>query len=959
MPDFGLGKALGKAVREGASKAKVLRPGEAEAAAADAAKAAAKNAPDAAAPKVEPTLAPDAAAPAAEPAIQPDTAPVAAPTTAPDATLAPVQPMVKKVPVQTPEEAAVGAAVEPPGATPMPAQVVEKVPPVTLTGNALDAEANRISKAQLGDYSLDETHQPNFDQMRLTDDIKATIADLAQQNASRIDEARRGVITHEQLQGLASDLDVGEDVVMQIMQRENGGVLNAETILAARQVLGSSAERVKTLADKISSGQATDIDKVTFARQIQFHNEYTTQFMGARAEAGRALNAFGIPTGGLEAVPAARLAEIISNAGGDIERLAKAVSMADNVTAITKVATPGIWTRSGQAATNLVNRIFVNGILSGPTTHGVNMMGNALFQAMNQAEMAAASRVGYFLGSEDRIAAGEALSNLHGMLGATRDAWRLAARTVRTGETIDGVLKIEGRTNAPNLADLTDQPLLRRLLHITDSVIDAPTKRGLAAEDELFKTMAYRASLEQQAFQHVQAKLQAGEITMADAAQAAKDFMEGAPEEAQQAAQDWAEKVTFQSPLGPIGSSFQKWLRSIPVLTLIAPFVRTPTNIFKESAARSPMALFTGRFYKDIAAGGRQRDLALTRFAMGSMTAAMVANWTANGDITGAGPSNPDAKMLWEANGRRPYSVRVANPVTHEVTWHSYARLEPAASVIGAVADTTEILAYLDDGEVENLTDDQQRAYNAAGAVIAGIMNNTGNKTFLQGIANFTDMVSNPQQEIKGYLNQMVPSLVPFSGLQRTARNISDPYLREAWTINDKLRDNTPGLSEKLPARLGLFGESREKNSGSLLGVMSPIPESPQKYDGVYRELNDVMEKTRVVPLTMPDKKFEGLRLTADEYTKLVKVARTEPLFDGGTTTLHDKLEQVMLSDTYQALPPLGKADMLKTYQNQADSAARRLMVDQESSPYFDPTLADRVTARRQKKSQMTGKAVE
>lgn len=953
MPDFGLGKALGKAVREGASKAKVLRPGEAEAAAIDAAKAAAKE-PPAAAPRAEPTLSPDPAAPV--PAA-PDAAPPPAPA---DPTLAPVTPQSKKAPVpkQTPDEAAVAAAVEPPNAIPMPADAVEKVKPVTLTGNALDAEANRISKAQLGDYSLDETHQPNFDMMTLTDDVKATIADLAQQNAGKIDEARRGTITHEQLQGLADDLDVGADVVMKIMQRENGDVINAETILAARQVLGSSAERLKTLADKIATGQATDIDKVTFARQIQFHNEYTTQFMGARAEAGRALNAFGIPTGGLEAVPAARLAEIIANAGGDIERLAKAVSMADNVAAVTKVAKPGIFTRA-RGATNLVNRIFVNGILSGPTTHGVNMLGNVLFQSMNQFEIAAAARLGRFMPGDEHIQVGEALANLHGMLGATRDAWRLAARTVRTGETIDGVLKIEGNVTAPVLADLTDQPLLKRILHITDAVIDAPTKRGLGAEDELFKTMAYRASLEQQAFTHVQAQLQAGEITMADAAKAAQNFMENAPEDAQKLAQDWAEKVTFQSPLGQVGSAFQKWLRSIPVLTLIAPFVRTPTNIFKESAARSPMALFTGRFYKDIAAGGTRRDLAMTRFAIGSMTAAMMAYWVTNGDATGAGPSDPSAKMLWEANGRRPYSFRVRNPVTGEVTWHSYARMEPMASVLGATADTVEILAYLDDGDVENLTDDQQRAYNAAGAVVAGIMNNTGNKTFMQGIANFTDMVSNPQQEIKGYLNQMIPSLVPYSGLQRTARNISDPYLREAWTINDKLRDNTPGLSDHLPPRLGLFGENREKNSGSVLGVMSPIPESPEKYDDVYKELNSVMEKTRVVPLTMPDKKFEGLRLTAAEYAKLVKVARTEPLFDGGTTTLHDKLREVMLSDVYLSLPPLGKADLLKTYQNQADSTARRQMADQEASPYFDPSLAARVAAWRQKKNELTGKAVE
>jgi hypothetical protein len=54
---------------------------------------------------------------------------------------------------------------------------------------------------------------PNFDTIKTTDDVKAVISDIAEQNKGKITEARRGVITNEQLQGLANDLDVKQDVV--------------------------------------------------------------------------------------------------------------------------------------------------------------------------------------------------------------------------------------------------------------------------------------------------------------------------------------------------------------------------------------------------------------------------------------------------------------------------------------------------------------------------------------------------------------------------------------------------------------------------------------------------------------------------------------------------------------------------------------------------------------------------
>lgn len=941
MPDFGLTKALAEAVAEGASKAKVLRPAEQELNARLKARAAGVV------PDVEPQMqsvgSPSMDEPAAVQAAAGgvDTsaeAPTAAPASVPEGTPAP-----ELEPPATALNPDLGTPQTPP-----PTDPAAQIPPVdpAVQNSKVYTDAQRLSRANLGDYALDETHQPNFDTITTTDDIKAVIADLAERNKGAVEEARRGTITNDALQGLANDLDVSTDVVQTILRREDGGVVNAETALAARQVLNSSADRLRTLAEKISLGQATDVERVTFARQQQFHNEFFNQFMGARAEAGRLLNAFSIPVGS-DARVAGRISEILQASGMDIDRAARAISMANDVSGITQIARGSLLRRSGRAAINLINRNFVGGILSGPPTHLVNSIGNAVFQAMNVSEMAVAARLGRFLSGDEHVQVGEALATLQGTVGATRDALRLGGRAMKTGQTLDGVLKYEatgGKTETLQLLPGLDKPIVRSVVKTIDNVLDLPM-RALGASDEIFKTLAYRGDLQRQALLHVQAQLKAGKATLENAAQVARDFMENAPEEAQKAAEDWAHQVTFQQPLGPIGQKLTQFLRSTPLLTVIAPFVRTPGNIFKAAAGRSPLAVFSSKFWSDVQAGGRARDLALARFSMGSATAAAVAMYVADGKMTGGGPQDPKQRMLWMENGRRPYSIAVTNPKTGETTWHSYARLEPFASVLGATADTVEIAAYLNADTDELEQDDSSHTYHAGAAIIAGIMNNTGNKTFMKGISDFVELMNDPGRAIQNYTQMMVASMVPYSGLQRFIRNTTDPYLREAWTVLDKVKDNTPGLSSSLPPRLDLFGETREKNSGSVLGVMSPIPESPAHYDNVVTELTDVMDKTHQVPVTMPDKRIEGMRLNAKEYADLVRLSRAEPIFGG--LNFHDKLDAVMASPVYQKAEPMYKAELLKSVQTAADGIGRAKL--EKANPDF----ADRITAWRMQKNRL------
>jgi hypothetical protein len=923
MPDLGISKAVRSAVRAASKDAKVVRPGEVlpERGALAGLEGAA----------VEP------------PPIKPiDPSELQAPTTPLNVDGINDAPTPFQLEVGKRSEELVAPKDAP---TAFQLDVGKRSEELVVPPGEADAQAQKLG-GRLADYKLDESFQTNFDTIRTTDDVKATIAEVAQQNAPKIDAARRGTITNEQLRGLAGDLDVDTDVVRKVMERETGGVLNPETILAARQVLNSSADRLTTLAQKITSGQATDLERIQFRRQFQFHSEYQAQFMGARAESGRALNAFNIPVGH-DPASLRRVSEVVDTMYGDVDKLAEKISKIDSPSGLAKFARG-----YGQhKIANTLNELFINSILSGPRTNLVNITGNALMAQMNVAETAMAAQIGRFLGTEERVQVGEASALLGGQIAGVRDGLRLAWRAMKEGRTIEDVSKYEmspGRApaiSAQTWLDPTKQNTpLGRTIDAIGTVVRIPTERVMAPTDEFFKTVAYRAELERQTMLHVQAQLDSGAITIEQAAATARDFMENTPLTIQQAADDYARYVSFQNELGPTGKKFQSAINSTPLLRLIAPFIRTPTNIFKAGLLdRSPLAFATRKFYNDLAAGGRQRDMALARVSMGTATSAFIAQQVIDGNVSGGGPQDPEARKVLEATGWRPYSIYT--PTTG--TWHSYARMEPWASVVGATADAVEIASYVNE-DPDTLKDESQMVSDNAAAIVAGIANNTMNKTFMKGLADFTETLSDPGRYVQNWGGEMATAMVPYSALRQQLAATQDPYLREAWTINEKLRASSgiPGWSENAPPRRDIWGQPRRRSSGSLLGSMSPIPDSTENNDPMTREIVNLMQETRQVPVTMPGKSVEGMRLNSNEYDKLVQLSRASPIFRG-TETFRDQIERVMTSTPYMLATPDYKVELLKSVQNQADGIARAKL-EQE-----DPDFADRIALYRAKKNRL------
>jgi hypothetical protein len=730
-------------------------------------------------------------------------------------------------------------------------------------------------------------------------------------------------------------------VVRAVIERESGGVLRPEVILAARQVLNASADRVLTLGKKISSGMGTDMDRLDFRRQVQFHDEYQRQFMGARAETGRALNAFGIPVG-IENEPM-RLKALQQTVdmmhGADTDALAAMISQLDTAEGI------GKFTReySRSRVQGVTQELFTNGLLSGLKTHIINIQSSVLFPLGNVLETAVAARIGKMLPGEDHVEIGEATALMFGMITGFRDAMRVAAKSFREGQALDRAMKYAGHTNraisSQNLfRDSVPNPNLARAVDLVGMIIRVPTERVMAPTDEFFKMMAYRSEMTRQAYLNALSKTRSGVLNTEDFAASVKDFMENPPPDVIRKGEEQAAYLTFQTPLGPTAANWAKALQSTPFSFLVTPFISTPVNVFKAGLMeRSPLALLSADFRRKIAQGGRERDLALARLSMGSLTVGMIATITASGGITGGGPQNPDTRRVLEASGWQPYSIVVPNE-DGTVTYQSYARAEPLAYVIGATADAIEVGMYLDyDDETK---DEAQRLNEAMAAVVAGVANNTMSKTYLQGIADFSEAMADPTRYMAGKLQSTAVAILPYSAFRRQAAQIQDPVIREAWTLTDKMvtASGIPGWSEDAPPRRDMFGEPMHHKGGSLIGIMSPFPDTTTKADPVMDEVLSVMQQTNSTPLGMPGRRIENLKLTAQEYDELVTYSRRDPLPDG--LTFKEHLQELFDSSAYQLATPDFKVVLIKQVQSTADKVGRAML--EENNEAFADRLADR-----------------
>ena len=307
--------------------------------------------------------------------------------------------------------------------------------------------------------------------------------------------------------------------------------------------------------------------------------------------------------------------------------------------------------------------------------------------------------------------------------------------------------------------------------------------------------------------------------------------------------------------------------------------------------------------------------------------------------------------MAWLAAGYKPYSVRIDSPGMPPV-WQSYSRAEPLSFIIGSIADAVEISKF-QDIDPEKGPDEQTKAM--WGSIIAGISQNTMSKSFLTGLSDFTNMMSDPQRYFDHWWKSLASAQIPFSALRRDLTKIQDPLIREAWTAADKIKATSgiPGISENAPLKLDPYGDPITYDEGAYLGVMSPYPDKSMSIDPIKLKIADLMVNTNKVAISRPTKFIDGVKLTAQEYHDYLELSRKKSKIqiNGVGRNFMGALKWLMNSRVqfegknvkFTDLPPDLQVEKIRDIQRDFDTLARYTMLSDKK--YKD--LQERHTRRQ------------
>ena len=798
---------------------------------------------------------------------------------------------------------------------------VEEIAPERIIPEDADAEeATQFMKTGIEGYDTTKSWQPNFKTIETDEDSQAVIAGLAEKYSGEIDEARRGVIHDEQLHEMAQELGADPKFIVKFLSREGGQAVNAETIIASRHILHESGRKLKEMAGLVMSGDASDNVKMDFHRQWDFHRQFMTQFMGARAEIGRAMRSYGVPLGS-EKFKLARQAEVqgTHEQRFDLQEVAEQILNSNDFTGLNQIVQKqkGGMSKGGAAMVEW----FVSSILSGVKTHIVNTSGNAIMTLMGPVETALATRMGRPV--PDGMVAGEAQAQMFGLLSTFRSSMQVAWGVAKTGEPYRGTARFE----TPHPKAISGEALGLSgpwgfIADVTGTVVRAPLERVMGPIDGFFMHMNEGAKIAQLSYREAVHRRNTEGLTNDEFLSVLGEIINDPPQHIREASVDYGLYNMAATPLGDSGRKLQNAVNSNAAAKMIFPFIRTPINLVKMAFVdRSPLGLLSKKVREDISGknGEDAARYARARMTFGSMMGASVTALAGGGMLTGAGPNDYNARRSMQDAGWQPNSFVITDDQGVK-TYISYKRTEPIGYLIGTIADLYEVANASQYDAYDDLAFDE-----ATAAVAMAIANNTVNATFMTGARDFMIALSpnNPNQEgdLRKFIARQASGLVPYSGLQRDLRKGIDPVMRQAFTISEKMRNNIPFLSEGLPARLDVFGEEVTYEQ-----ILSPWTVSIEGDDPILAHIGNLAEVSRGAVVGMPPKRIQGIQLNASEYHDYVNMSRNTVEINGDG--FKDTLSIVFQTEEYQSLTLDAKIDVIGNIQGNYDSLARQEMLN-------------------------------
>jgi hypothetical protein len=807
----------------------------------------------------------------------------------------------------------------------------------------------------------------NFAKIANPDDINSVIAQMVEARPEAIDAARRGIQSWDQsVEGAASLMGDGE-AFQALLTRRPGAAANDQETTALRMLWGQSAEKLRDVA-RMASESPTDANLMAFRQMMTTHGAIEETVMGARAEAGRALQVWRMPVGSNDAV-AARVSELIGQ-NRDVN-----IEMARKIATGTSDSTMGeIARRTAEMTTaQKIRTVIQASMLTNPSTHVANVVGNGMATLFETSLRALAPRLS---GGEGVIEQGEAAAMLAGQAQAFWDLIRQSKRAKDFISSLDqtgGKAELEAQHMFPKMA-ASNSSILRSLANVGNTVIMTPGKLT-SKMDDVFKFAATSASLNASAFRQAMKEVAEGSLDQADAVTRQRELVQNPTPEMLDEAHRLAEESTFTNSQefwadkkGTIGpgpgrlmlQSRQMMERGEGAWGLVGgyasgvlmPFVNTPANIMSYAFRSSPLAPMMKRYQKDMAAGGARAEIAKTRMIAGSSILWSAFSLATEGHITGGGPIDPEQRQLLMRQGWQPYSLRIGDK------WYSYNRLDPLGTLLSVSSDVADMALNTDWEDFGSVDQWSEVAGTAIGAIGMSFLN----KSMLTGTADLFEFMGDPKRYGENFLQQRLAAPVP--AVLGLFERLDDPFQRDPMVeprpeggVNDILsglesfmlqaKNRVPGLSATQPIKRDMWGRPVQHVSGmgTAWEILSPSRVSSSKYEPIDGELANLRyypampRKEITLPKDMivddGDNGRYSLSDRPDIYNRILEL-RGEMILPKLNAMVQGEGEDGAL---YVASTDAEKEDMIKEILSDAGKVAREQVIQEFYQDFSDMAM--------------------
>lgn len=876
-------------------------------------------------------------------------------------------------------------------ATPMEAGVAGKVEVSKqpgMTPEAVTAERQaQIDKRAGADKAAEVPPKTEFNLplMDTEESVKSTVEAI-----NNLAGIKTKTITFDDVVAKAKESGIGIKFLDDLTK--NKLAVNPENTYKVLNAMTESAKKLDGLAEKVATGSATPEEAAEFAQTIHFHSVLQQAAKGYQTNVAQSLAVMRLPR-----QATGDLSEIMASVGGDssITKFAQAfIELKDPMARaemIRKSAQGNAWEK--------LYTVYVNGLLSRPTTHIKNALSNTVFLPWRLTERVAASGIGALrrsigFGSTDAYRFSEIPAMLASTPIAIKNGFALAGHAWKTGvpKGWKDPAKIARQQSRMELFNYrADGSMLSAGIKALNYATTLPG-RSLMTADEFFKGINYTQELAAETarlqINTFEEAIKAGKTTqeaIAAGDSAAANFLAEPPDYVTQL----AEKGTFTQKLEGFSGDVQKNLQANSFWGFVArtqvPFIATPLNIMAETVSRSPLGVFSKDLWTGIKQGGaKESDMAMAKVGLGSAAMYGFSTMATDGNLTGSGPGDKGSRDALMRQGWQPYSfvfnvggiddemrqalskipssVRYGTGDYEGKVFISYQGLEPIGALMAMSAD------YVDYAKYEG---DDSRINEVAGGLAYGFANYMMESPFLQGVSNVQQIVgeifasqNNKARFVNGIDNLArtfaeisARSVIPLSGAFTSVKEKIDPLQRDYQADPNmpaglkglmdgfnKIRGNLPGLSENLPPKLNIWSEPTSYEYAYAPWRMKEGKQRP--VDQALIQLNaNVGMPSRELSAKDPSTGIStSIKLTTEEYNEVLRIANKE-------FGLEDSVAAVIQQIELDA----GNGDLIryqqavkKVFTDTFSAAKDKLLGDSEYSDSIQKRISDKAEQLKQ-----------